>query len=134
MKCESCKFIQKLMVGDANFLICRRFPPTHEGWPTVPLDGWCGEFKKREVEKQIEMFPKDKKGTRLTKEWQLDAEIGNWALGQGLTVDEVCAEEEKFRDYWISVPGQKGIKLDWDATWRNHIRNVVKWKNERPVK
>ena len=28
-----------------------------------------------------------------------------------------------FRDYWVSVPGQKGIKLDWTATWRNWIRN-----------
>jgi len=28
-----------------------------------------------------------------------------------------------FRDYWVSVPGQKGVKLDWTATWRNWIRN-----------
>jgi uncharacterized protein YdaU (DUF1376 family) len=27
-----------------------------------------------------------------------------------------------FRDYWISVPGAKGCKLDWLATWRNWIR------------
>ena len=29
----------------------------------------------------------------------------------------------KFRDYWIAVPGQKGSKLDWLATWRNWVRN-----------
>jgi uncharacterized protein YdaU (DUF1376 family) len=28
-----------------------------------------------------------------------------------------------FRDYWVSVPGQKGVKLDWSATWRNWVRN-----------
>jgi uncharacterized protein YdaU (DUF1376 family) len=28
-----------------------------------------------------------------------------------------------FRDYWVSVAGAKGIKLDWFATWRNWIRN-----------
>jgi hypothetical protein len=29
----------------------------------------------------------------------------------------------QFRDYWVSVPGQKGVKLDWKATWRNWVRN-----------
>jgi uncharacterized protein YdaU (DUF1376 family) len=28
-----------------------------------------------------------------------------------------------FRDYWLSVAGSKGVKLDWFATWRNWIRN-----------
>ena len=28
-----------------------------------------------------------------------------------------------FKDYWVSVPGSKGVKLDWFATWRNWIRN-----------
>lgn len=30
---------------------------------------------------------------------------------------------EKFRDYWLGVPGQRGRKLDWLATWRNFVRN-----------
>jgi hypothetical protein len=29
----------------------------------------------------------------------------------------------QFKDYWVSVPGQKGCKLDWLATWRNWVRN-----------
>ena len=29
----------------------------------------------------------------------------------------------KFQDYWISQAGQKGVKLDWFATWRNWVRN-----------
>lgn len=28
-----------------------------------------------------------------------------------------------FKDYWISVAGAKGRKLDWAATWRNWVRN-----------
>jgi len=28
-----------------------------------------------------------------------------------------------FKDYWSSVAGQKGVQLDWSATWRNWIRN-----------
>lgn len=30
---------------------------------------------------------------------------------------------EKFRNYWLAQPGQKGTKLDWVATWRNWCIN-----------
>jgi hypothetical protein len=30
---------------------------------------------------------------------------------------------ESFTDYWVSVAGSKGVKLDWDATWRTWVRN-----------
>jgi hypothetical protein len=39
-----------------------------------------------------------------------------------LTVDDVRRLADDFRDYWIGVPGAKGLKLDWLATWRNSIR------------
>lgn len=29
---------------------------------------------------------------------------------------------DKFRDYWLGVPGSKGRKADWRATWRNFVR------------
>jgi uncharacterized protein YdaU (DUF1376 family) len=29
---------------------------------------------------------------------------------------------EQFKDYWTAQPGQKGVKTDWDATWRNWVR------------
>jgi hypothetical protein len=37
------------------------------------------------------------------------------------------ADHEAFCDYWRSVPGAKGRKLDWEATWRNWMRK----ENER---
>lgn len=27
-----------------------------------------------------------------------------------------------FRDYWAGVPGQRGVKLDWEGTYRNWVR------------
>ena len=61
------------------------------------------------------------KGTRFT----LDAIPEDWVL--------FCRKErsdlnpnlvfEGFKDYWVSVAGAKGVKLDWFATWRNWIRN-----------
>ena len=37
-----------------------------------------------------------------------------------LNPNELFAE---FRDYWIAIPGQRGRKLDWAATWRNRVRD-----------
>lgn len=31
-------------------------------------------------------------------------------------------EHRVFVDYWIAQPGQRGVKADWEATWRNWIR------------
>jgi hypothetical protein len=28
-----------------------------------------------------------------------------------------------FRDYWLAVPGARGLKTNWEATWRNWCRN-----------
>lgn len=38
---------------------------------------------------------------------------------------------ESFRDYWHAAPGQKGVKLDWSATWRNWIRTEAQRRGVR---
>lgn len=37
---------------------------------------------------------------------------------------------EEFADYWRAVPGERGRKKDWLATFRNHIRNLPEWKRK----
>jgi hypothetical protein len=44
-----------------------------------------------------------------------------------LDPDELFAE---FKDYWSGVPGQRGRKIDWAATWRNRVRDKRK---DRPI-
>ena len=39
------------------------------------------------------------------------------------TVEESRQAFDNFRDYWRAVPGAKGRKLDWQATFRNWLRN-----------
>ena len=65
-----------------------------------------------------------KKGTRLTPEWVLSKTLGDWALSEkpNLTADNIRRMAESFLDYWIAIPGTKGVKLDWEATWRNWVR------------
>ena len=65
----------------------------------------------------------NKRGSRLTQDWFLTKSMGDWALQERPDID-VRQVAEQFKDYWIAQPGQKGVKLDWDATWRNWVRNT----------
>lgn len=58
-----------------------------------------------------------KRGTRLNEE-TLPEEWLTWAVKNtpGLNYERVF---QKFRNHWLSASGQKGVKLDWFATWRN---------------
>jgi len=75
----------------------------------------------RELEKETEVEKEKEakylsRGTRLPENWNPRPEDG---------LNEI--ELAKFRDYWRSVAGQKGVKRDWDATWRNWLRNSKQW-------
>lgn len=66
-----------------------------------------------------------KTGSRLPEDWVLTKGLGEWAIAQGMDPPQVRVEADKFRDHWHSVPGAKGRKLDWPATWRNWIRKAL---------
>ena len=66
--------------------------------------------------------PLDAKGSRLAKDWTLPDDWKTWAEGERADLD-VLATADAFRDYWISKPGKEGLKLDWQATWRNWCRS-----------
>jgi hypothetical protein len=53
----------------------------------------------------------------LTKEWEEFCQQTRPELHPTKTF-------EQFKDYWIAQAGQKGVKLDWFATWRNWVRNT----------
>lgn len=73
--------------------------------------------------------PKQKRGTRLPDPFLLTPEMRVWADKEGMLVDLVAVTRE-FVDYWRPLPGSKGTKLDWIATWRNRVRE----KNAREKK
>ena len=68
---------------------------------------------------------KPTRGSRLSSEWQIPDDWIAWAAQQGIASQAARFEADKFRDFWISKPGQGGVKSDWQATWRNWIRNVI---------
>ena len=73
---------------------------------------------------------KDKqRGSRLAQDFELTED---WVKFCRQERPELIPHKvfSSFKDYWVAQPGQKGIKLDWFATWRNWVRNV---KHERPT-
>lgn len=72
-----------------------------------------------------------KKGSRLEQDWRLPKEWGAWAVAEGLDEVTVRREADRFRDYWLGVPGQKGVKTDWLATWRNWVRRALENAHQR---
>lgn len=70
---------------------------------------------------QVVVSP-SKRGIRLPTDWQPTAEQIDWAERERSDLD-IALVADRFRDHWIAQPGQRGVKLDWDATWRNWVRN-----------
>lgn len=70
------------------------------------------------------------RGHRLPDDWTPSPEDWREAtakLGETGAVFELA----KFRDYWKALPGAKGLKLDWNMTFRNWIRNAKVPNNGR---
>ena len=79
------------------------------------------------------------RGARLPEDWALPDGWRDWAHGyvcpytdNRLTPAEVELEAEKFADYFHAAPGQKGVKRDWRATWRNWARTAARQKRSGP--
>lgn len=64
-----------------------------------------------------------KRASRLLSDFALPEEWIAWAINERRWRRRDALEEgECFADYWRSQPGQKGVKTDWQATWRNWVR------------
>lgn len=62
------------------------------------------------------------RGTRISEDWQPDAERCEFARGLGL---DPAAVRDEFVDFWFAVPGSRGLKLDWQKTFKNRCREVA---------
>jgi hypothetical protein len=60
-------------------------------------------------------------GSRLAPDWTLPDDLKAWATEARPDLD-IALQAARFRDYWTAMPGAKGRKTDWPATWRNWIR------------
>lgn len=81
----------------------------------------CYQVAIPETETETEKRQSRVRGTRLDPNFLFPED---WATFCIKTRPELSAVDvwEQFRDYWIAQPGQKGVKTDWEATWRNWVR------------
>jgi hypothetical protein len=63
--------------------------------------------------------------TRLTDDFAVTDQMRDWATNAGASQKLIDYETEQFRDYWCAVPGARGVKLDWPATWRKWLRKAI---------
>jgi hypothetical protein len=70
-------------------------------------------------------------GTRLPDDFTVTSEMKAWAQ---TNVPQLAGagETDKFVDYWRSIPGAKGRKTDWVATWRNWMRKAAESQAQIP--
>lgn len=72
---------------------------------------------------------------RLPENWK--PKESDWQImAEHFPTLDLKLETHAFRDYWAAVAGAKGKKADWDATWRNWMRNAYKrsmMKNTRQL-
>lgn len=64
------------------------------------------------------------RGHRLPEDFIPDASCEKVAREMHYSQAQWKAAIDNFFDYWRGVPGSRGMKLDWQATCRNSLRNI----------
>lgn len=69
--------------------------------------------------------PRTRKGTRLPSDWQPSPlDVATADLTKAWPPGTLDRETAKFRDFWAAKAGAGGVKIDWQATWRNWLRSA----------
>lgn len=89
-------------------------------------------ISQKEETTSLRSVEKKSRGTRLPADWTLPDEWHDYAVKQGLPITEIAREAERFRDWWLSAAGAKGVKADWFATWRNWVRSACERRGVSP--
>jgi hypothetical protein len=105
-------------------------PPDSTG---IPPEASCILSSKGKDAVQVEVKEKKEskrvaRGTRIPPDFQIDDDDRKFAASIGIPPDAIEAETPQFIDYWSSVAGAKGVKLNWKATWRNRMRDLKKYQ------
>lgn len=76
--------------------------------------------------------PPRTRGTRLPEGYAPpDAKVNQMLSELGCDKESLIREHRKFCDHFLSAPGQKGVKVDWDRAWCNWMRGASERGNLR---
>jgi hypothetical protein len=68
---------------------------------------------------------KDSRGTRISPDWRPSKKTLEWCAAEG--VEDPLSHVDAFFDFWNGKPGKDGRKLDWDGTFKNRIRDLIRY-------
>lgn len=101
--------------------------------PPIPRNGEVGPQRKEEGGRKTEPIGSEKKsprGTRIPEGYKPDIEC---AVSLGIPREIALLEADRFVDWAKAAPGQKGVKVDWDAAWRNWCRKAAEERGIAPA-
>jgi hypothetical protein len=98
---------------------------------TPPCDLLSSSINREALSKEVKKTRKQEgtenaRATRMQPGALLTEPFREAALAIGARPEDIPGAWAEFVDYWIAVPGSRGLKLDWPATWRNRVRDVLK--------
>ncbi|RII84362.1 helix-turn-helix domain-containing protein [Neopusillimonas maritima] len=128
---SSSKFGTACHEGSSTVFHPKQYRFSPEAVPSFPTDKVDKVDRVVRVNKSESV--KQDRGTRIPNDWEPSEKLREFALEKNPAWSEqdLREEAEKFRDYWVAAPGSKAVKKDWDATWRNWIRNAAQFARER---
>jgi len=71
----------------------------------------------------VDAPPAQRRATRIPDDFMPTREMVTWARDECPHVNSK-RETEKFNDYWQAKGGKEALKLDWNKTWKNWMRNA----------
>lgn len=114
----------------------RRFREKHkQTGDETPHNGSVTAEKRPDTDTDTEKKVRDassKRGTRVPETFEPNATCWHLAEELRLTTQQSQQAFDQFMDYWRSVPGAKGLKLDWQAAFRTWLRRSVNDFGRKP--
>lgn len=92
-----------------------RCPPETSASPDVPLSDTDADTCKKAARRRA---------TRVPEPFSITEDMRAWAKVKCPHVLDVDGATEEFVDFWRGVSGRYGLKLDWEGTWRNRLREL----------
>ena len=111
---------------------CHATPDKLSSKPSVTISNHQEQGKLRASQEPPQQ-EKQQRGSRLPADWNPSDVDKQFCKTERPDLDPEKTAD-RFRDYWISQPGAKGIKLNWPATWRNWVRNESRSASQPPKK
>ncbi len=105
------------------------FKPTQETLPmTLPQLGLGDKPKPHapaeEDEPEEPKAQRSKSGTRLSEDWTIPDEYGDWARGKGMSESDIIREAKKFLTHFTSDNCKQPVKKNWYQAWQNWVETA----------